>query len=139
MKKNVFFSLLAVLCVVAITSVAYSEWETMNITRNYTTLASVEGVIKEEYIQDSPVYPGGNVKKVSQIINTGTVPAVVRVNIEKGWDDFFLDTDKVEIQFKNCTKVAVWENGEQVVYSAPDGKLVLNQVAGDGYFVVPLA
>jgi len=47
--------------------------------------------------------------------------------------------NKVEIQFKNCTKVAVWENGEQVVYSAPDGKLVLNQVAGDGYFVVPLA
>ena len=101
MKKNVFFSLLAVLCVAAITSVAYSEWETMNITRNYTTLASVEGVIKEAYIQDSPVYPGGNVKKVSQIMNTGTVPAVVRVNVEKGWDDVSLDTDKVEIQFND--------------------------------------
>ncbi len=101
MKKNVFFSLLAVLCVAAITSVAYSKWETMNITRNYTTLASVEGVIKEEYIQDSPVYPGGNMKKVSQIMNTGTVPAVVRVNVEKGWDDVSLNTDKVEIQFND--------------------------------------
>lgn len=47
--------------------------------------------------------------------------------------------NKVEIQFENCTKVAVWEDGVQVVYSAPNGKLVLNQKAGDGYFVVPIA
>ncbi len=47
--------------------------------------------------------------------------------------------NKVSIQFAGCTKVAVWENGEQKVYTAPDGKFNFTQTSGDGYFIVPLA
>lgn len=48
------------------------------------------------------------------------------------------NTNKVTIKFKDCTKVAVWVDGEQKVYSVTDGTFVFTQSSGDGYFIVPI-
>ncbi len=48
------------------------------------------------------------------------------------------NTNKVTIKFKDCTKVAIWIDGEQSVYSVTDGTFVFTQSSGDGYFVVPI-
>lgn len=46
--------------------------------------------------------------------------------------------NKVVLKLKDCTKAAVWENGEQKVYKVENGYLTLYQKSGDGFFVVPI-
>ena len=46
--------------------------------------------------------------------------------------------NKIVLKLKDCTKAAVWENGEQKVYKLNNGVLTLNQKGGDGFFVVPV-
>lgn len=46
--------------------------------------------------------------------------------------------DKVTIDFKDCNRAIVYENGERKVYEVKNNKLTLDIPSGEGVFVIPL-
>lgn len=46
--------------------------------------------------------------------------------------------DRVTIDFKDCNRALVYENGERKVYEVKNNKLTLDIPSGEGVFVVPL-
>ena len=77
-------------------------WRSTGITENNITTGVVDGTIIEEYTEpQGGIYPGDTVDNTVNIRNDGTVDMVVRVKIEKNWDDQneLLDSDKIMIDF----------------------------------------
>ncbi len=101
-------ALLMGVCVFA-AALAYSYWSVSGTAVNFLTMASYKTQIEEEYEVPHHVNPSGEVTKVVNVTNTGTVDTFVRVMITKAFgvraeDGSFLVDEKldpkvIEIEF----------------------------------------
>lgn len=102
------FSVLFVLICLGSTILGYAAWRTEGRTTNRISLATVRGQIVEEYEQNIEIYPGANVNKKVEVVNTGNVNVITRVNVSKAWGDLLdgvfipdpeLSTDNIQAEY----------------------------------------
>ena len=77
-----------------------AAWVVSGKTDNVVSLATVSGVIVEDYETATDIYPSATVKKEVTVENTGTAPAFCRVKLIREWNapegsDTFLDPNAI--------------------------------------------
>lgn len=94
------------LCVMLLwgTIVSAAAWAVTGITTNYVDTAFVKGMVTEDYQQNSVVYPGGKVTKVSRVVNVGSVDAITRVKVDNvsSWEEAGASSDMIELEYNEA-------------------------------------
>lgn len=83
------------LCLLGTCSTAVGAWASSGGTTNYVTTPTFGTEIIEEYNPPASVFPGQYIDKVVNIKNTGDIQALVRVSLEKYFEDESLDPEMI--------------------------------------------
>lgn len=100
--------------------VGYAAWAISADTDNYLTMATYKNQIVEEYEIPDHVNPFGEVNKIVNVKNTGTVDTIIRLSVKKQFgtrkedgtfeEDEKLDPEMIEISY-NTTSWTQKEDG----------------------------
>jgi hypothetical protein len=124
------------LAALALLFVASSIGTTLAVTKyigesvHIINTAGVKGQIIEQYDGSSSLYPGATVDKVVNVKNTGESDIVVRVKVEKRWDNPNFPVDNISIVYDNT----VWLYDEQSGYYYYKGVLAPGEMTSKPLF-----
>ncbi|NLZ46376.1 MAG: hypothetical protein GX896_06750 [Clostridiales bacterium] len=125
MRKRTVYSLLCVFFAIVFmcsTGVTLATWIVEDNTTNIISISGVKGKVVEVYEQGQVVYPNGQVRKVVQVENTGSIDAVVRVKVEKTWGDSRDENGKLIINTDlNTDNIQITYNTENWYFNEEDG------------------
>lgn len=83
------------LCLIGTCTTAVGAWASSGGTTNYVTTPTFGTEIIEEYNPPASVFPGQYIDKIVNIKNTGDIQALVRVSLEKYFEDESLDPEMI--------------------------------------------
>ncbi|MDR0530540.1 MAG: Cna B-type domain-containing protein [Oscillospiraceae bacterium] len=96
-RRNLLVCLAVVLCVISTAGTTQAAWRVAAPSVHAVDLAGVQGMIVEEYIEASDVYPGATVSKIVNVKNTGQADCLVRVSLAPAWRDGSLSADNIRL------------------------------------------
>lgn len=107
--RRSFGILMCMLMCISGTALVYSFGTVSGDTVNFLTMSSYKNQIEEQYEIPDQVNPSGEITKIVNVSNTGTVDTIVRVSVEKAFgirkadgtflEDKTLDPDMIEIVY----------------------------------------
>jgi hypothetical protein len=128
---------LAVLCVFSTGMTTLAAWRVQGDTINKVTMGSVHGLIREDWVDEQELFPGSRVKKRVQVENTGKLPEIVRVKVERFWGDtvdgiYIPDTDL------SVENIQIAYNTDDWYYRAEDDFWYYKEILKPGKKTTPL-